>query len=123
MPFLLALVAVLGGCSFVGIHYPDRPDSPRAAGAHGGVRCVTPQAWALPIADSVAAAALSAGGYQYTVEARTSPFPLAMVVAGAWATASAIYGFTEDARCRSALTEPAPGPAPGAAPGPTVTAP
>lgn len=88
----------LGGCSFVGIHYPTaRPAS--------GVRCLT----VLPIADAVGAgAALSAGGYRYAVESRTSPFPLAMVVVGAWATASAIYGFTEDARCRSALTEQAP---------------
>ena len=70
----------------------------------GGVRCLT----ALPIADTIAAAAaLAAGGYRHAVEPRTSPFPLAMVVAGAWATASAIYGFTEDARCRSALTGPA----------------
>lgn len=108
MRFTLALVVALGGCSFVGIHYPDRPDSLREAAARGDVRCLTPRAWALPIADSVAAAtALSAGGYQYAVETRTSPFPLAMVVAGAWATASAIYGFTEDARCRSALI---PGP-------------
>jgi hypothetical protein len=94
---MLALVLALGGCSFVGIHYPDaRPAT--------GVRCLT----ALPVADTVAAAAaLGAGGYRYAVETRTSPFPLAMVVAGAWATASAIYGFSEDARCRSALAEPA----------------
>ncbi len=100
---MLTLIVALGGCSFVAIHYPEtRP-------ASGGVRCLT----ALPIADSVAAAAaLSAGGYRYAVETRTSPFPLAMVVVGAWATASAIYGFTEDARCRSTLAEPAPEPAP-----------
>lgn len=106
---MLALIVALGGCSFVGIHYPDRPDSLREAAARGDVRCLTSRAWALPIADSVAAAAaLSAGGYQYAVETRTSPFPLAMVVVGAWATASAIYGFTEDVRCRSALAGPAP---------------
>jgi predicted alternative tryptophan synthase beta-subunit len=95
---MLALVVALGGCSFVAIHYPEvRPPG-------GGVRCLT----ALAIADTIAAAAaLTAGSYRYAVEPRTSPFPLAMVVAGAWATASAIYGYTEDARCRSALTEPA----------------
>jgi hypothetical protein len=88
--FMLALA----GCSFVGVHYPDvRP-------ASGQVRCLT----VLPIADTVAAtAALSAGGYRYAVQTRTSPFPLAMVVVGAWATASAIYGHREDARCRSEL--------------------
>jgi hypothetical protein len=98
--FLLAFAGVvaLAGCSFVGVHYP-------AARPASGVRCLT----VLPIADAVgAAAALSAGGYRYAVETRTSPFPLSMVVVGAWATASAIYGFTEDARCRSALAEPAP---------------
>jgi hypothetical protein len=102
---MLALVAALGGCSFVAIHYPEtRPPG-------DGVRCLT----ALPIADTAAAAAaLTAGGDRYAVEPRTSPFPLAMVVAGAWAAASAIYGFTEDARCRSSLT----GPAPPAGPGP-----
>jgi len=94
-----ALVAGLGGCSLVAIHYPaTRP-------ASGDVRCLT----APPIGDAAAAAAaLTAGGYRYAVEPRTSPFPLAMVVAGAWATASAIYGFTENARCRAALAEPAP---------------
>src|SRR5215470_8488598 len=102
---MLALIVALGGCSFVGIHYPDAwPDTrPDARPASGGVRCLT----ALPIADSVgAAAALGAGGYRYAVETRTSPFPLAMVVVGAWATASAIYGFTENARCHSALAGP-----------------
>ena len=80
----------LAGCSFVGIHYPDTPH---------GVRCLT----ALPIADTVgAAAALGAGAYRYDVETRTSPFPLSMVVVGAWATASAIYGYRENARCRVA---------------------
>lgn len=109
MRFTLALVVALGGCSFVGIHHPDGSDSLRAAAARGGVPCLTPVSRALPIADSAgAAAALGAGGYRYAVETRTSPFPLAMVVVGAWATASAIYGFTENARCRSALAGPAP---------------
>jgi hypothetical protein len=87
-------VLALAGCSFVGIHYPD------AHPASDQVRCLT----VLPIADTVAAtAALGAGGYRYAVQTRTSPFPLAMVVVGAWATASAIYGYREDARCRSEL--------------------
>lgn len=99
---MFALVLALGGCSFVGIHHDTRP---AARPASGGARCLT----ALPIADAAgAAAALGAGGYRYAAEPRTSPFPLAMAVVGAWATASAIYGFTEDARCRAALAEPAP---------------
>src|SRR5215467_4804351 len=105
---MLALVLAHSGCSFVGIHASHAPDARPVP----PVRCLT----VLPVADAVAAAAaLSAGGYRYAVETRTSPFPLAMVVVGAWATASAIYGFTENARCRSALTEPAPA-APGVAP-------
>jgi hypothetical protein len=115
---VLVLALALAGCSFVGIHYPDNappsgpdnappsgpdnapPSGPDNSPPSGGVRCVT----ALPIADTVAAtAALSAGSYRYAVETRTSPFPLAMVIVGAWATASAIYGYREDARCRSVL--------------------
>ena len=92
--FIAALVLALAGCSFVGIHYPNTHPST------GPVRCIT----ALPIADTVAAtAAFAAGGYRYAVETRTSPFPLAMVVVGAWATASAFYGYREDVRCRSDL--------------------
>lgn len=88
----IVLALALAGCSFVGVHYPDAP--PAAA----PVRCLT----ALPVADTIAAAAaFGAGGYRYAVETRTSPFPLAMVIAGAWATASAIYGYREAARCRS----------------------
>lgn len=90
---VLLLVLVLTGCSFVGIHYPDGPASRPA-------RCLT----MLPIADTIAAtAAIGAGGARYAFETRTSPVPLAMVVVGAWATASAIYGYREDARCRSDL--------------------
>src|SRR5262252_8493808 len=84
----IALAFALAGCSFVGIHHAD--DTPP-------VRCLT----VLLIADSVAAAtAFGAGGYRDAVETRTSPFPLSMLVVGAWATASAIYGYGEDARCR-----------------------
>lgn len=91
---MTAFALVFAGCSFVGIHYPETPP------ATGAVRCLT----ALPIADSVAAAAaLAGGGYRYAVETRTSPFPLAMAVVGAWATASAIYGYREDVRCRTEL--------------------
>jgi len=91
---MAAFALVFAGCSFVGAHYPEtRP-------ATGSVRCLT----ALPIADSVvAAAAFAAGGYRYADQTRTSPIPLAMVVIGAWATASAIYGYREDARCRAEL--------------------
>jgi hypothetical protein len=92
---IMALLAfAFAGCSFVGVHYPDaRPTA-------GPVRCIT----TLPIADTIgASAALAAGGYRYAVETRTSPFPLAMLAVGAWATASAIYGYREDARCRSDL--------------------
>src|SRR5215467_12011879 len=96
---MLALVLAHGGCSFVGIHDSHAPD----ARPMPPVRCLT----VLPVADAVAAAAaLSAGGYRYAVETRTSPFPLAMVVVGAWATASAVYGYTEDARCRTDLADP-----------------
>lgn len=91
---MAAFALLFAGCSFVGIH------DPVARPATGAVRCPT----ALPITDSVVAtAALAAGGYRYAVETRTSPFPLAMVVVGAWATASAIYGYREDARCRTEL--------------------
>ena len=91
---IAALVLVLTSCSFVGIHYPDERPATRPT------RCLT----MLPIADTIAAtAALGAGGARYAIETRTSPFPLAMVVVGAWATASAIYGYREEARCRSDL--------------------
>jgi hypothetical protein len=87
------LIFALAGCSFVGIHYPDAPTTER-------VRCLS----VLPLADTLAGvASFGAGAYQYAVETTTSPFPLSMLVVGAWATASAIYGYRENARCRSEL--------------------
>jgi hypothetical protein len=89
----IALALSLVGCSFVGIHYP--PDR--------HVHCLTP----LPIADTVgAAAAFGFAGYRYAVETHTSPLPLSMVVVGAWATASAIYGYRENARCSESSSAP-----------------
>ncbi len=82
-----AVVLALAGCSIVTMH---------DGAAFRRARC----SLAPPIADSVlAATALTAGTYRYASETHTSPFPISMVVAAAWATASAVYGYSKAADC------------------------
>jgi hypothetical protein len=79
-----AALVLLAGCSLVAIHDPKPPCSPAA-----------------PLVDTaLAAGVLAAGVERYNTQTQTSPWPLASVVAGAWAIASAAYGYHEIMRCR-----------------------
>ncbi len=91
----VSFAVLLGACSIAGIHYPDhQPDA-----AH--VDCE--QLKLLPVLDTIAAgAAFSASAIDYGTQARTSPWPLAALVAGGWAAVSAAYGYHETRACRRA---------------------
>jgi hypothetical protein len=76
----------LSGCSLIAIHDPEPPACHRY----------------LPLVDTaLAGVVLAAGVERYNSQTQTSPWPLASVVAGAWAIASAAYGYHEVARCES----------------------
>jgi hypothetical protein len=87
---LFALL-LCSACSFVAIHYPDTPHNPS-----------TCERWkAAPVFDTASAAAvLGMSARIYNDQTRTSPWPISGVVIGAWAIASATYGFFEVKRCR-----------------------
>jgi hypothetical protein len=91
MPRSLFAMLLCGGCSFVAIHYPDTPQPQSAC-----------ERWKLaPVFDTAAAAAaLGMSARIYNDQTRTSPWPISGVVIGAWAIASATYGFFEVQRCR-----------------------
>ncbi len=81
------VLLALSGCSIVTMH--DGPTFQQTRCSLGP-----------PIADTaLGAVALGAGTYHYATETRTSPFPISMVVAAAWATASAVYGYSKAADC------------------------
>ena len=89
-PLLLALCA----CSLTAIHYREPARD---------VDCERLRL--LPVADTVAAAgAFGIAAYQYNAQARTTPWPIGAIVAGAWAVASASYGYYETERCRAETT-------------------